>query len=487
MNNKISNSFIKKKNILNDHTDNFLKIHNIFRDKDDKLYYYTINQNKLKFNWKNICNENLDFLKFANGLRKFYVDSLKDLIVELLNFSCNNKLNNIINKYCKINALGSNSLVSNYDVNVSSFLYSSNIVDQFNTFFYEFWNDTSGEIFETNFYGNSFFITIPQDLKYNKLDLLYNSLKKNNKIILYLPPKLIDEDTKNNIFNNQKDWLVIKIFLFLDEINKNKINSELLNFLKEFKNMLLEDLITHKKNKLIINEKNKLIEKKYKELESEKKKLYNNNNNDNLYRKKINELYVKKLRKIDEYQKEYQNNNDNKKESLIKLVNSISTSNFYGIETYFCIGTIYHVLGYIQKLCDFQMYPEYYINSMIENLIDIFRYIEYTNKDNNMFLSKSSKYLIRIYDAILRYREMSKLSSNNNSNLIEKKSLFTEIRNSYKNNSKLLQPNSIKKIRQLYLKNNIKNNILNKDNILQILNEVKTDIKNCIYTIEHLK
>lgn len=111
----------------------------------------------------------MELLEFTNKLRKKYVDKLQNIIVEYFASSCANTSTISYNRFCKINAMGSTALTSNYNVNVSSFLVSTNIVSKFNKYFYMFWNDTSGEIFDINFYGNSFFITLDNELIYNKI------------------------------------------------------------------------------------------------------------------------------------------------------------------------------------------------------------------------------------------------------------------------------------------------------------------------------
>lgn len=174
---------------------------------------------------------------------------------------------------------------------------------------------------------------------------------------------------------------------------------------------------------------------------------------------------------------------------MINLFESISTSNFYGNEKYFCIGTIYHVLGYIQKLGDFYMYNEYYIHSMIENFIDIFRYVEYIHKDNSKFILKASKYLYRVYDAIIKYSKV------NNNEIIKqfkiKQKLFNNIRIFYqKDSTKTLSKKFTNNLRKFYisgqlnnnnsLNNNISlnsNNPLNDDDIIKILENIIEDIK----------
>lgn len=474
--------------------------------KNDNRYYINYEGQEFLFTWKNIVNKkNIELLEFTNKLRKKYVDKLQKLIVKYFESSCTNTSSVSYNKFCKIDAMGSTALTSNYDINVSSFLVSTNIVSKFNKYFYMFWNDTSGEIFDTNLYGNSFFITIDKKLIYNENLLnFYNVLISGNNNIFYLPPpdRLFHPDIKNIIFKQQISWLVIKIYLYLDEFKdyiniqnnnrnnrNNSINKKLGLILKNIKQIILKNISSKNIDEQLLS--------KYNTLTDEKIKIHVTNMSDNLYRKKLDELYVSKLCVIDKYQKQYINQKNNKNNLLIDLFESISISNFYGNETYFCVGTIYHVLGYIQNLGDFYMYNEYYIHSMIENFIDIFRYVEYIHKDNSKFILKASKYLYRVYDAIIKYFKITK-NLNNNSEIIKqlkiKQKLFNNIRTFYqKNSTKTLSNKFTNSLRKFYisvqlnnnntLNNNISsnsNNPLNDNDIIKILENIIEDIKNSL-------
>ena len=156
-------------------------------------------------------------------------------------------------------------------------------------------------------------------------------------------------------------------------------------------------------------------------------------------------------------------------ELMIDLIESISISNFFGNETYFCLGTIYHVLGYLQNLGEFEMYKGYYIQSMFENLIDTFRYCSYIENDSNKFIIKSSKYLHRTYDAMIRYN----IKNNILKSLMEKRSLFENIRKYYQQNlTKPLSNNLMKEINNKY---KIINN--NKINIYELFIMIIKDIE----------
>lgn len=484
-----------------------IKIDQLLKTKQIKKInnFYKINYNggEFLFTWKNIINKkNIELLEFANIIRKMYVDGLKDLIILHFESKCSNTTFTSYNKYCKINAMGSTALTSNYNVNVSSFLLSTDIVSKFNKYFFSFWNDTSGEIFDTNFYGNSFFVTIDSSITYNNnLNSLYNILTSGNKNIFYLPPpkELFDNSlVKKQIFSDQTSWLVLKIYLYHHEFenyvtknNRNNLNTEL-----DIKKKL--GIILNKVKKIVLRKitnssnEDKLLSK-YKKLEEEKPHLIAQNNN--LYRKKLDELYVSKLVNIDKYQKEYMSTNNVKRnELLVNLFEAISTSNFFGNETYFCVGTIYHVLGYVQKLGNFYMYEEFYIQSMIENFIDTFRYVEYVVKDSGKFILKASKYIFRVYDAIIRYKKI-KNSLNNNSEIIKqlkiKQNLFGNIRAFYqKDSTKSLSQKFTKNLRKFYsnisLTNNnllnndsLNNNLISIDDIIKVLNIIVQDIGSC--------
>ena len=363
--------------------------------KEDNFFWIVNKNNKTKivlFCWHEIINlNNLELLLFANEIRSMYVDTLRNLITNYLESHC--KFSKTYDKYCELNAVGSTDLTSNYNIIVTSFSLSTHIVYNFNNYFYKFWNDTSGMIFDTNVYGNTFFINIKDSISYNpKLDNLYNHIKtKDHKSIFYLPPKnnCFLTNTKRMFLQTQLYWLVIKIYLYIDDFSI-KNNNTFNNVIKS-----LQDLILQLLDKKFGEKNNSLLEKLKDKYNNLNKLKPNKSIPGNEYRKKINKIYVDKLKIIDSNHNNYKNFIDAKKDNpkknklILDLIESISTNNFYGNETYFCIGTIYHVVGYIQNLASFFMYKEYYIHSMIENLIDTFRYYDYIKSDYKKFILKS--------------------------------------------------------------------------------------------------
>ena len=460
---------IKEIKILSQITKKYLNnIHNNINVRiyiENNRYYFQYNSITKLFTWKNVINsKNIDLLQYIYDLRKMYVDKLLVIVIKYYGKLCTNTLTRY-NEYCKINVLGSTSLTSNYNVTVSSFLFSTIIVSTFNNYFYNYWKDTSGEIFDTNFYGNSFFITIKKNLEYNKnLFNLYNHINLKDNILFYLPPRniMLNGELKKKILNNQISWLIIKIYLYLDEYSIYFTSDIISLLLKDIYNIILNNIFTNNKNKInqkLLNKYRKLnLLKKYKSI------------SENKIRKKLDKIYVSKLKIIDLLQIKYMKSNDPK--LLLDLLESISTSNFYGNETYFCLGTIYHVLGYIQKLGNFHMYPEYYIHSMIENFIDLFRYIEYIHTDCSKFILKGSKYIFRIYDAIINF-----IDKKNIEKLNDKKNLFSSIRLFYQTNSTKSLSNNLKtNLSEFYLNKKIITSI-NKNEIIIILEKIIVDIK----------
>jgi hypothetical protein len=188
MNNLINNSFIKLYNKLNEETNH--KLLNLSINggkiniqKIDNFYYVFVDGVRYLFSWKNIVNiNNIELLQFANLIRTYYIDTLKELIINYFENSCNKRNNISYNKSCTVTSIGSTSLTSNYNITVSSFILSTDIVSKFNNYFYDFWKDTSGEIFDTNLYGNCFFLKINGNLNLNKNILfLYEILEVGKK------------------------------------------------------------------------------------------------------------------------------------------------------------------------------------------------------------------------------------------------------------------------------------------------------------------
>ena len=414
-------------NTLQKNLSNFLSNYNAFKNKyiqilsennieknpNDGFYYITTpNGKNIKYTWNNIKDtHNEDLLIKINKIRKGFVDELIKIIEESKENYCSRKTNTF--SYCEIQALGSTALTSNYDVNISSFLAASNMVYLFNNYFYNFWNDTSGEIFDTNLYGNSFFIST---FKNDKLDGKYNhfSVGNSQKTTYYIPPATINELLLREILSQQTKWIIIKTYLYRDEIG-NRGNVE--GIFERVRGIVLRII------EKLVGGGNRIggYREKY-----EAMKMENNGIPANQFRFDVNKKYYECLLKSDANVKAYIESSGNRESECLKnLIESISFSNFYGNETYFCLGTIYHVLGYIQGLGPFHMYPEYFLQSMLENFIDVFRYVGYMNKEEGLF--KMSKYIYRVYDAIGRYYGLMGRNYGNG-----KKNLFKEMLNAYK-------------------------------------------------------
>lgn len=462
----------------------------IEKRKNDEYYFLYEGETQIsQFGWNEVIDtNNEELLQYANVLRKKYVDTLRKLITTYLASSCPTSAS--ANIACQVSAVGSTSPTSNYDVTVTSFLVATIIVENFNKYFFEFWNDTSGKVFDTNFYGNSFFINIYSTINYNqKLNSLYNIIDTGKQRLFYLPPVDLDPITQNLINQQQLRWLILKIYLYRDEFSIKNNNGLLNTSLKKIEELILNYMLQKYSNKKENSQKS--LKKNFFELNSQKPTA--NSSNPNEYRKKLDQLYVSKLRIIDKNHQDYQlsNTNLNQRNELLKeLIDSISLCNFFGSETYFCMGTIYHVVGHIQGLGNFEMFPEYYVQSMLENLIDVFRYSQKIDEDNFKFVLKASKYIFRIYDAIQEYLKITKninenlpseetKQNNTTSNLkiANKKKLFNNIRNFYKKhtNSHNFQLNTNKQI-----ESRIAELFESYNNIDALLNMIISDISSTI-------
>jgi len=411
-----------------------LKENNIVKNQQDGFYYLQTDTGPIKYTWVNIKNtHDIELLKKINELRRIFVDSLIKIIEQTKEGFCTRKTNPY--EYCSVEALGSTALTSNYDVNISSFMAASDIVNLFNSYFFLFWNDTSGEIFDTNLYGNSFFIATFSD---ESLNLKYNSVQSiSGKTVYYLPPTGITLEYQKQFLAMQTRWLVIKSFLYQDD-NGNRRNqiSEIYDNIRRVAIQIIKKLSGKQNNSQ--NNSQKFFDE-YKSM-----KMTNNSQlPPNQYRNRVNQKYYECLKASDEFRKKYLQSSD--PANLLQLIDSISFSNFYGNETYFCIGTIYHVLGYVQNLAPFSMYPEYFIQSMIENFLDIFRDLGHFGEIPAFF--KSSKYIFRVYDAIERYYALVGAPQYKTN----KKTFFANMLTQYKanKNSVRFNHNRIKNIYQL--------------------------------------
>ena len=426
------NDFIGNYNSFCKRFEGILAENNIRKDLNDNFYYIETPHGRMKYTWVNIKNaHDKDLLIGINRIRKEFVDGLIKIIEQTKEDFCTQKRNAFT--YCTVQALGSDTLTSNYDVNVSSFIAASDIVHLFNTYFYLFWNDTSGEIFDTNLYGNSFFIsTFSSDILDNK----YNHFNSKDKYVYYLPPAGVDDSFMRSILAQQTRWLIIKSFLYADE-NRNVGNVGFIYDKVRGMSMRVIEKLVGGGNKI----------DRYR-VEYDGMRMVNRGVPANEFRDEVNKKYYECLVVSDRLRRKYLGvgrlSIGGEVDNLSPLIDSISFSNFYGNETYFCIGTIYHVLGYVQGLGPFKMYREYYVQSMIENFLDVFRDLGYARDEVGFF--KLTKYIYRVYDAIGRYYGLIGKNYSNN-----KKVMYANMLKSYKaNKDKVRLGNYMDKMRGYY-------------------------------------
>lgn len=481
-------------------------------------------------------NENIKkyILVFINIVRKYYVDRLLEILTNYFFYQCNNA--HSLDFSCSVVAVGSTAITSNYNVTISGIIYPHKIVNQFNIIFEKFWNNYSSIVFDTNIYGSTFFVTLPANFKIENNSPLqkiinngYSQLEiknKNNKLLnrlLYLPPKLIGAEKNETNYSeflkkinmSQYKWLMLKVDLHKKEYNIQE--DELSLNLNKILILLYKIIQNTNINTIPSNYINEIYQEKFSKNKNEFIPNNSSNNSNKLYQLKRREMYQHTLEDIEADQLRYEsailelntnntNNKNNKKieqtlDILDDLINSISRSNYYGSETYLCMGTIYHILGYIQNLGNFDMKPEYFIASAIENYIDMYRYYQKMIKDQEYAIIKMSKYAYRIYHALslLANKNQTYIYSNklqlfekilkdlkgaHHFDPSNKKELFNcfinEVQSNRKPNNGINQSqitfNEPNEGNSLSTNNNVKN--INKDILKIVLNKIFEDVNN---------
>jgi hypothetical protein len=142
-----------------------------------------------------------------------------------------------------------------------------------------------------------------------------------------------------------------------------------------------------------------------------------------------NKYYLKQLEYIDKL-----SHNENKipKDILrYQLISEINHASVYSDESYFSYGAFMHVVYGDQMKRDISKLPKMiYIQSMLDNFGDIIKVYNHTAENPDLLFSKGSKYIVRIYAAILA---CSKSYEDFAQNIL---STFTDIRELYKTNPK---------------------------------------------------
>lgn len=88
-----------------------------------------------------------------------------------------------------------------------------------------------------------------------------------------------------------------------------------------------------------------------------------------------------------------------------QLISEINHASIYSDESYFSYGAFMHVVYGDQMKRDISSLPKMvFIQSMLDNFGDIIKVYNHTDKKNpHLLFSKGSKYIVRIYSAIINY------------------------------------------------------------------------------------
>lgn len=282
---------------------------------------------------------------------------------------------------CNFNISGSTSLTSDIDITVlnttetkSNHLFAfKEIKNMVQTMKCLFDNKESLLTLDINFYGHSFFFS-------DNLAGLCKQYKRENEF--YLP---LDEKMEKK-YRFCEGFALLKIKKYYEE-NKNLKKKWKLNF------DVCKNLVDN-------------FQKKF-SLSNDSNNLYEYVNHDKDISEK-NEKYLDQLEYIDKL-----SHNDRKipKEILkYMLITEISHASLYSDESYFSYGAFMHIVyGDQMKREISKILPRMiYIQSMLDNFGDIVKVYNHTDKKRPLTLfSKGSKYIVRIYSAIIAYSSKS--------------------------------------------------------------------------------
>ena len=302
---------------------------------------------------------------------------------------------------CNFNISGSTSLTSDIDITVlntadtkSSHLFAfKEIKNMVQTMKCLFDNKESLLTLDINFYGHSFFFG-------ENLAGLCKQYKKEQEF--YLP---LDEKMEKK-YRFCEGFALLKIKKYYEE-NKNLKKKWNLTF------DLCKNLIANFQKFSLSDDTNLFSYVNHDENISEK-----------------NDKYLHQLEFIDKL-----SHNDRKipKEILkYMLITEISHASLYSDESYFSYGAFMHIVyGDQMKREISKILPRMiYIQSMLDNFGDIVKVYNHTDKKHPLTLfSKGSKYIVRIYSAIIAYS--SKSYEKKYGNIL---SVFNTIRELYKKN-----------------------------------------------------
>ena len=392
--------------------EDFLKKHNFVLQHSDQFYY----KNGIALTWENAKSKlGEKFLKKYFKFRKEFVDGLITYIQTQKNCLTSGE------KRCYVNAAGSTNYTSDYDVTVSG-SFASAIVEEFNELFLSIWNHPSGIIFDTNLYGNTYFII--ENTNYSILGTECSG--PSNKLV-----KVIDTYNDSQFIADQLSWAMCKIIVHVRETDDHP-GTDLTSGVMEYLGEQLPGNL-------------KVYFKQAKQMFQEMGQL---NMSDLAV---MNQKYEEMLEKMDEKRAAFEAVNFDI-DLAREFKNSVATSNFYGNETYFTEGALGHTVGVLQKLIpNYPLNVHLLITSILENYGDFIKELYHEQDPQDAFVH-SSKYLGRIANAVYIISERDLLT--HTSTTIDKldKSIFL-----------LLQ----------LVKGQLRTNIYNRQSIIQQLSQIQ--------------
>lgn len=367
-------------------------------DQIKKLDLYKEITRKGKMNWSEIKKVfKSDTVNYLNDMKKL-IDLRQKLVNELKNNFC---------KDCTFTTSGSGSLTSDIDVTVSKKTddyFGVKEIQEMNEIMKCLFDDVESLIsLDVNFYGHSFVFPINvgkfcikmNDNEFYPMfdDQLENKYKYQEALAIL---KIKKHDT--GFFNYPKCETIIQSF--------NKISLSKDDF----------DLFKYVDKSVDLTEQNKLYFKQLSEIENFTTK-------------------IEKEKEIDY--------------NRYRLISEISKASMFADETYYTYGAFMHIVYFTQMKRNIILHPLIYLHSMLENFGDTLKVFHHTEKGNQVeFIKNASKYMMRVYDAILK---TSRLVDSENVRMCKLFLCFYNIREQVKSekSDECIIKNEIKKIEEV--------------------------------------
>lgn len=179
-----------------------------------------------------------------------------------------------------------------------------------------------------------------------------------------------------------------------------------------------------------------------------------------------NKLYFEQLEMIEKFSDKIKTEPNPKliEANRYKLICEISKASMFADETYYTYGAFMHIVYFTQMKRNITLHPVTFLHSMLENFGDTLKvYLHTIPFDETNFIKSGCKYMMRIYDAILK---TAKLIDSENTHICKLFISFFNIREQVKKelpNDKLIDE-EIAKIKDFCkdksLINTIKNDVM---------------------------